>query len=218
MWQNQSAKWLRQLERRFHWLAVPNIAILFVTLQGLGFLLVSYDPAWAMRLALWPEMVRAGEFWRLVTFLSLPISLNPIWVIFVLWFIYYILNSIEAQWGAFKTTLYTLVSILVTIAFSMVFSYPVNNVSHFESSLFLAAAALFPEMEVSIFMVLPVKMKWMAALTGVFILLEFIRGDWMDRLFLVAIYSNYLVFFGPAVWGRMQQRIRKKNFQKSLRD
>lgn len=216
--ENQTPNWLRKLERRFQWIAIPNIAILYVTLQALGTLMVMSDPAWAVRLALIPQLVRAGEFWRLITFLALPLSLSPIWVIFVLWFIYFILNLIESQWGAFKTTLYVLVSIVVTIAFSFTFDYPVTSVQHFESSLFFAAAALFPDTEVSLFMVIPVKIKWLAWFTGALVLLDFVRGDWQDRLFLIAIYSNFLIFFGPAVISRFRQHLRRRRYQRSLRD
>lgn len=211
-------RWLRNLERRLQWLAIPNIAVLFVTLQGLGFLMVMSNPLWYERLALIPDAVRGGEYWRLITFLSLPLSLSPIFVIFALWFLYFILNLIESEWGAFKTTLYTLVSILVTIAFSFAFDYPVGSVKHFESSLFFAAAALFPETEVSLFMIVPVKIKWLAWLTGVFVLLEFFQGGWLDKLFLVAIYSNFLLFFGPSVLQRARQHFRKRKFQRNLRD
>jgi membrane associated rhomboid family serine protease len=217
-WENQTPNWLSKLERRFQWIAIPNIAILFVTLQALGTFMVLSDPVWATRLALIPSAVRAGEFWRLVTFLALPLSLSPIWVLFALWFLYYILNTIENEWGEFKTTLYTLVSILVTIAFSFAFDYPVTSVQHFQSSLFLAAAALFPETEVSLFLIVPVKIKWLAWFTGALVLLEFIRGDWMDRLFLISIYSNFLIFFGPAVLSRLRQHWRRKRFQRSFRD
>src|SRR4051812_4443701 len=98
---NSSPKWLRQLERRLQWLAIPNIAVLFVTLQALGFLMVMVDPIWGLRLALIPAAVtQNGEVWRLVTFLALPLSDSPIWVIFTLWFLYFVIGMIEAQWGA----------------------------------------------------------------------------------------------------------------------
>lgn len=200
------------------WLAIPNIAVLLVTLQILGTLLVYADPVWQWRLALVPDQVRAGEVWRLVTFLALPLSLQPIFVIFTLWFLYFVVNAIEAEWGAFKTTLYTLTSILVTIAYSMVFDYPVGSISHFETSLFLAAAALFPEMEVNLFLVIPVKMRWLAWATGVFVLVEFVQKDWLGRFFLVAIYSNFLIFFGPAVVNRWRNWMRKRRFQRNMRD
>jgi membrane associated rhomboid family serine protease len=214
---NSHKAW-NSLEKALGWIAIPHIAIIFVTLQALGFLLVSQDPIWITRLALVPQAVAAGEYWRLVTFLALPLSLSPIWVIFSLWFLYFILNTIEQEWGAFKTTLYVLTSIVVTIAFSFAFDYPVTNVSKFESTLFLAAAALFPEMQVSLFMIVPVKIKWLAWLAMAMIGLEFVRSDWLDRFFIIAIFSNYLLFFGPAVLARIRQTIRKREFQRKMRN
>lgn len=210
--------WLRRLERGMQWLAIPNIAVLLVTLQVLGTLLVYADPVWQWRLALIPDQVRAGEIWRLITFLALPLSLQPIFVFFTLWFLYFVVNSIESEWGDFKTTLYTLTSILVTIGYSMVFDYPVGSISHFETSLFLAAAALFPEMEVNLFLVIPVKMKWLAWATGVFVLIELVRSDWLGRFFLIAIYSNFLLFFGPAVISRWKNWLRRRRFQRNMRE
>jgi membrane associated rhomboid family serine protease len=218
-WESQTPQWLRKLERRFQWIAIPNIAVIFVTLQALGTLMVMSNPLWESQLALIPEAVRMGQFWRLITFLALPISVgNLIWVIFALWFLYFVLNMIESEWGAFKTTLYTLVSILVTIAFSFAFDYPVTSIEHFQYSLFFAAAALFPDTEVSLFLIIPVKIKWLAWLTGAFVLFGFVRGDWLDRLFLISIYSNFLIFFGPAVLSRLKQHWRRKRFERSFRD
>jgi membrane associated rhomboid family serine protease len=213
----QSPRWLDRLERVLGWLAIPNIAVIFVTLQALGFLMLSSDPIWLTRLALVPEMVSAGEYWRLVTFLALPVSMSLLWVIFSLWFLYFILNMIENEWGAFKTTLYVLVSILVTIAFSFVFDFPITDVSDFQSTLFLAAASLFPEFEIRLYLAIPVKMKWMAWLSVTFLLYKFFSSGSIGKLYLVAIYSNYLIFFGPAMLGQVKQWVRRKNFQRKMR-
>jgi membrane associated rhomboid family serine protease len=149
---NSDPKWLKKLERLMPWLGVPHLAIILITLQGFGFFLVNSDPLWTGRLALLPEHVLlANEWWRLVTFLALPLSLSPIWMIFSCWFLYSVMNWIESEWGAFKTTFYVLVSVVLTIAFSLSFSYPVGNIQDFNSTLFLAAAALYPEQEISIF-------------------------------------------------------------------
>jgi membrane associated rhomboid family serine protease len=208
---------MRKLAKYFQWLAIPNIAILIVTLQAAGFILVSSDPAWVGRLALIPSQVLLGEYWRLVTFLSLPLSLSPIWVIFVLWFLYFILNAIEQVWGALKTTLYVLTSVVITVAFSFAAHYPVIQISHFESSLFLAAAALFPNMEVRLFFAVPVKLKWLAWLSIAFVGLELWKGTWLDRAFILAIYSNAILFFGPALLDRARQVHRKRRFQSQMR-
>jgi len=135
MFSGQTQKWMRFLERRLGWIAVPNLAVILVTLQALGFLMVMSDPIWIGRLALVPELVLAGEYWRLVTFLALPLSTSPLWVIFTLWFLYFVVNMIENEWGAFKTTFYVLISICLMIAFSFVFQYPITQIAGFESTL-----------------------------------------------------------------------------------
>jgi hypothetical protein len=213
----QSPRWLNRLERIFGWVAIPHIAVIFVTLQALGFLMLSADPIWLTRLALVPELVSVGEYWRLITFLALPVSMSLIWVIFSLWFLYFILNMIESEWGAFKTTLYVLVSILVTIGFSFTFDFPITNVSDFQSTLFLAAASLFPDYEIRLYFAIPVKMKWMAWLSIAFLFYKFFNSGSIGKLYLLAIYSNYLVFFGPAMLGQVKQWIRRENFKRKMR-
>ena len=211
-----SPKWLKFLERHLAWIAVPNIALIFVTLQGLGFLMVMSSPEWIERLALIPQRVLQGEYWRLVTFLSLPSSLSPVWILISLVFIYSILNTIEAEWGAFKTTFYILVSIFLTVAVSFLLNFPVEQVSDIESTFFLAAATLFPEMEVQLYFLIPVKMKYLALLSGAFVVFHFFQLDWMGRIYLVAVYSNYLLFFGPALLYQLKQRLRKWDFKRKM--
>ena len=208
---------MKFLERKLGWLAIPNLAVILITLQALGFLFVMMDPIWILRLSMDPTLVLAGEYWRLVTFLALPLSTNPIFVIFVLWFLYFVVSAIESEWGAFKTTFYVLISYLLMIAFSFTFQYPITQISGFESTLFLATAALFPEMEVQLFLFFPVKMKWLAWLTMALVLFNFIVGSWIERGYLLAIYSNYLVFFGPAQLYRIKQSQRRRKFHSDMR-
>jgi len=208
---------MQLLEKKMGWLAIPNIAIILITLQALGFVFVMMDPIWISRLALFPSMVAAGEYWRLITFLALPLSMSPLWVIFVLWFLYFVLNAIESEWGSFKTTLYVLLSFGLMIAFSFAFDYPITQISGFESTLFLAAATLYPEMQIQLFLVIPVKMKWLAWLTFAIVGYHFFMGQWIDRLYLIAIYSNYLVFFGPALFYRIKQVYRQWEFKSKMR-
>lgn len=218
MMQSHDPKWLRILSRHLAWLAVPNIAILFVTLQALGFLFVLSDPRWIERLALLPEAVTAnGEIWRLLTFIALPISMSPIWMIFSLYFLYFILNSIESDWGAFKTTFYTLVSIALTIAFSLATGYPVVSISDFVSTLFLAVAALYPDQEIRLYFFIPVKMKHLGWLALAFLAFRFVRGSWMDRFFLMTIYSNYFLFFGPSLLSQLRDWKRRRDYRAKWR-
>lgn len=210
-------KWLQFLSRRMSWLAVPNIAIIFVTLQALGFLFVMMDYAWLERLALIPELVLEGQVWRVITFLALPLSMSPIWIIISLMFSYFIINSIESEWGPFKTTFYILVSVVLTNIFSLALGYPVTRASDFASTLFLAAAALFPNLEIRLYFLFPVKMKYLGWLALAFVVLRFFQGSWIDRAYLVTIYSNYLIFFGPSLAYQVRDWKRRRDFKSRFR-
>ena len=209
--------WLNLLERRLGWIAVPHLAILFVTLQAMGFLFVAMDPAWLARLMLIPEAVRAGEAWRVVTFLALPLSMSPLWLIFALWFSYFTFNLIESEWGAFRTTLYVLVYLVVTILFSFGFDYPVTSVQSFATSMFLAAAALYPDLELRLYLAIPVKMKVLGWLSLALVGLQFVQVGWLGRFYLLAVYSNYLLFFGPAAFSSFRAWQRRRSFRAGTR-
>ena len=210
-------KWLQFLSRRLQWLAIPNVAILLITLQAAGFLFTLMDPLWIDRLALIPEKVLQGEVWRLFTYLAIPLSFSPIWMVIALWFFYFILNSIESEWGAFKTTFYILVSLVLTIVFSLLLGYPVMHGRDFVSTLFLAAATLFPNYEIRMYFIFPVKLKYLGWLTLLFLAMRLLQSNWVDRFFLTVLYSNYLLFFGPTLLFKMREWKRKRDFRSKWR-
>ena len=212
-----SPGWLNRMEKYLGWIAVPKIAILFITLQAAGFLMVMSDPVWVMRLALVPEAVLQGEVWRVVTYLALPLSTSPIWVLFSLWFAYFIFEGVEGVWGPYRTTLYVLTSMIVTVIYSLVTGYPVVTARHFETTLFAAAAALFPDMEVSLFFLAPVKFKWLAAFSIFLIVWEAAQGSWWDIGLLLAIFSNFFLFFGPAALDRVRQWKRRRDYDRKTK-
>ena len=210
-------KWLEKLERRMPWLAIPNIALYLVGLQVLGLLLVLSDPQAREVLVLDPHLVVKGEVWRLGSFLALPLSTSLLWTAFVLYFLYFIVNGIESEWGAFKTTFYILTSALLTIAFAFAFQVPITSVQHLELTLFLAAAAIAPDYEILLFFILPVKLKWLAWLTVAFIVWQFCLGSWLTKIYLLALYANYLLFFGPYHWWQLNQWIRRRKMRGQFR-
>jgi hypothetical protein len=211
-------KWLDKIERHARWLAIPNLALLLVGLQVVGFFLVLIDPRWWGLLVLDPRMVLQGELWRLIGFLALPVSVSPLWMVFALYFLYFIVNGIESEWGAFRTTFYVLVCLALTVVFSFIFDFPITSVSYVGSTLFFAAAAIAPEFEILLFFILPVKLKWLAWISLAFVVLRLVAGTWLDRLYLLTIYANYLLFFGPYHWWQFKQWQRRSKFKEQYRD
>ncbi len=208
-------KWLDALERRFPWFQIPNLGLYIVVLQSFGFLLSVIRPELniAQRLSLDPMMILQGEWWRLFTFLAIPLS-SGFWMIFVLWFIYFIFSALEAHWGAFKLTFYLFLSVLLTILFAFTFSVPVDTFTEIESTLFLAAAVMMPDYEILLFMILPVKMKWMGWLSVAFLLFQFFFGGWLYRFYLLLVFANYFIFFSGHHFFWVKQRYRSYQFRK----
>jgi hypothetical protein len=212
----QTPKWIDRLERLMPGLGIPNLALYLVGAQGLGFFLVLANPQALGLLILDPYLVLHGELWRLVTFLAVPLTLSPLWMVFALWFLYFIINGIEQEWGEFRTTLYVLVAVALTIVFSLVFDWRVWSIIELQSTLFLAAATIAPEYQILLFFILPVKMKWLAWVSVAFIIWSLIVSSWLGRLYLLVMYANYLLFFGPYFLGRLQAFRRRKKFQQDL--
>ena len=216
MLDGQTPRWIDRLERLLPGLGIPGLALYLVGAQALGFMLTLRDPRALFLLVLDPSLVLKGEVWRLVTFLALPLSMNWLWMLFILYFLYFIINGIEQEWGEFRTTLYVLVAMLLTIGFSFVFQMPIVSIAHLESTLFLAAATIAPEYQILLFLVIPVKMKWLAWLTAVYIVWALIFGTWLSRLYLAAMYGNYLLFFGPYFIGRLHAFQRRRKFRRDV--
>ena len=213
MFDAHDPNWLRFLSRRLQWLAIPNLAAVFIGLQLVGYATVLSDPRKSELLPLIPSLVFEGEFWRLATFLTVPMAMSPLWMLFALGFQYFVLNSIESEWGEFKTTFYVFTSVILTVLFSLLFGYPIMGISEFASTLFLAAAALFPEHEIRLYFLIPVKLKILGWLALGFLALRLIQGDWMDRFFLLTIYSNYFIFFGPTLLFRLKEWKRRRDYR-----
>ncbi len=194
-------------------IAIPKLGWILVTLQVMGFIFTQLSPNAAQMLPLIPSFVQAnGEWWRILTFLAVPLSSSPIWLFFALWFLFFCTEVLEREWGAGRFTLYVLISWAITVTFSMVTGYPALSAQHFETSLFLAVATLFPQVEVSLFFIAPVSLKWLGWLSGILVLWEIARGTWYERLHILAIYSNFVLFFGPALLTRFKDFLRKRRF------
>jgi hypothetical protein len=212
----QTPKWIERLERLMPGLGIPNLALYLIGAQVFGFLVTWVEPrAWQL-LILNPYMVLQGELWRLITFMAMPLSDSPLWMLFVLYFLYFIINGIEEEWGEFRTTLYVLVGVVLTIAFSFAFGVPIVSIREFQSTLFLAAATIAPDYQIQLFMVIPVKMKWLAWLTVAYIIWSLIVATWLGRLYLLVMYANYLLFFGPYFIGRVYAFYRRRKFQQDV--
>lgn len=193
---------MKQLERRLGRFAIPDLTLYLVGGQGIALIMQIASPGFADAIALIPEAVRAGQWWRLPGFVLTPPAGNPIFAIFALYLLFFMGRSLEAQWGAFRYNLYVLIGFAMTIAVTFLFGVDVASNGYITGSIFLGFATLFPDFELLLFFVLPLRVKWLALLTWLFYGYQLITGGWDTRLLILAAISNFLLFFGRDLMSR----------------
>ena len=211
--------WLNRLERKFGRYAITNLPMYIVMLYAVGAVLnlISNGSFYYEYLSLNPYMILHGQVWRLVTFLVATPTTSIIFLIFVLFFYYSIGESLVQVWGAFKFNMYILIGILGTIAaaFLVYAIYPnpyiYMDTYYLNLSMFLAYAAIFPEMRVYLYGILPIKVKWLGLLDGIILLVDFISGGLGIRVCIVVSLLNFLLFYFST---RNYKRISPKEVQR----
>ena len=150
-----------------------------------------------------------GEVWRLVTFVFVPAYSSPFALLISLYFYYWIGSTLERQWGTAKFTLYYISGVLLTAVGVLIASlisgqsYTVAGSYYVNLSMFFAFAFLFPDTQVLLFFIVPIKMKWLAYLDAALFTVDVVRsllaGNWGGALLPVIALLNFAVFIWPEV-------------------
>jgi hypothetical protein len=195
---------LARLDRRFGRLAIPNLIGFIVGGMAMVWVLSLAKPEFQERLALDINAVAQGQVWRLVTFLFIPPPSSPLWILINLYFTWWVGSSLEQNWGAFKFNAYYLLGALGTIV-AAVIAGPATNF-WLDASLFLAFATVFPDVQILLFFIIPVRVKWLGIIAAVGIAYAAAMGTWGTRGSIVASLANYLMFFGEHWYSAFKHR------------
>lgn len=172
----------------------------------------------SLLLSLDRDLIFGGQVWRLVTFLFVPPTYSILWILFSLYFFAIIGNALENQWGAYRFNVFYLIGVVANIVSALITGYGFNT--YLNLSLFLAFAALYPNFEVMVFFLLPVKVKFLALLDVALFLWEFIVGSWPIRSAILFSLLNIALFFGRDLLrhAKIQMGFRKtrRNFRNNM--
>lgn len=192
-------RWIDALERRFGDWAIPQFPLFIVFATAGIYVLALSRPEFVDRLSLWPDAVMSGEVWRVFTFLFVPIVKSPLWFVLWLFVIFQFAQALENAWGGFRFCFFYFFGALATVLASLITQEPLSNASLY-TTLFLAFATLYPDMEVLLFFILPVKVRYLAWVSWGLVVIYFAIGGFRMRVEIVASLANYLLFFGPEIW------------------
>ncbi len=202
-------KFLNKLERRFGKYAIRNLPAVIIALYAAGYLISMFMPNVLNYCTLEPAYILRGQIWRIVTWILIPPSGLSIFTIIMLYFYFSLGKILEQTWGAFRFNVYIFAGLIFTVlgAFVLYFVYgaahgvsvvgfgPYFSTYYINMSIFLAFALSYPNMEVMLYFLIPIKIKWMGLLYGALLLVDFAQGNWAVRTAIFASLLNFLIFF-----------------------
>ncbi|MBQ7916342.1 MAG: hypothetical protein IJ315_06100, partial [Firmicutes bacterium] len=207
-------KLLDTLENKLGRFAIRNLMQYIIGGQILVFLLCMFNMEIVYYLHLDPVLVKQGQIWRVFTFLFIPpsISVYNLLSCVIQWLLYYhIAQRLERQWGTFRFNLYYLLGVICSIAVSLIFN-TMGSTMYLNESLYLAFAVTYPNMQLLVMYLIPVKMKWLGLITGAILVYQFIIGGWAVKLMILASMLNFIIFFVGVMGGMAKNAYRRESF------
>jgi hypothetical protein len=201
------------MERKIGKYAIPNLMIYLIAAYCIGFVIYTVNPNFMLMLTLSPYHILHGQVWRLITWILMPTD-TRVFSLLIMALLYYQLGSaLERSWGTFRFNVYIFGGMLFTVigAFILYGIYAAAGTGNLETislissltfttnyinlTIFLAFAVMYPEMQILLFFIIPVKMKWMAVVYAVLIAINLILTSWGGRIAIIMSILNFLIFF-----------------------
>lgn len=207
---------MSNFEKRFGKYAIANLSLILILCYVVGYVIQLVNANFLLYLTLDPYAILHGQIWRLFTWIIMPpSSLDPFTIIMLL-FYYNIGTSLERTWGVYRYNVYLFSGMLFTILGSFVWlgiqflltgggvglketSMIVSllfSTYYVNMSIFLAFAATFPDVQVLLMFIIPVKVKWLGILDGLVLLYDFLfAGGMVTRIVIASSLLNFVIFF-----------------------
>lgn len=210
---------MRKIDRFFYKHNIRNLSLYIVICYAFGYLLYAINPAFLNVLTLNPERIAHGQIWRLLTWVLVPPDTSNLFFVLIACLFYYSIGTaLERVWGPAQYTKYITAGLLFTVAgaflaallamplYGMTFASSGSYAAYYFStnyvmmSIFLAYAATFPEAQVLLFFLIPIKVKWLGILYAVLVGYEAITYfvpsfNLFGILAIVASLLNFALFY-----------------------
>lgn len=196
--------WLDKLERKFGRFAIPNLTIYLLGCYIVGYVISIIMPQLLNYFTLEIGLVFTGQVWRLLSWIIIPPTNSLIYMIFMLLLYYSLGNTLENAWGAFRYNLYILSGIIFTVLGAIVIFVmtggfiglgSIFSTYYLNLSIFLACATLMPDIQLLLYGIIPVKMKWLGYLDVALLIYSGVTGGIIIWVLIIASLLNYLLFF-----------------------
>ena len=157
-----------------------------------------------------------GQIWRLFTFVLVPFSGGgPLSVVLGIYFTWFVGSALEREWGDFRFNLYVLLGMagawLACLLTGSADTYCLSL------SLLLAFAMLYPELQVLLFFVIPLKVKYFGIFAAALWVFSFLSMGMLGKLNYLLCMLGFLLFFGPQAWHNIRAWVRREQWKRKNR-
>ncbi|MGN1147746.1 MAG: hypothetical protein ACI4TB_04945 [Lachnospiraceae bacterium] len=244
---------MSKFEKKFGKYAIPNLTTVLIVCYAVGYIMQLINSDFLSWLTLDPYRILHGQVWRLVTWVVVPPSLGGIFTTLIMLYFYWSIGTtLERTWGTYRYNVYIFSGMLFTILGSFIamgISYFIYgeawvlmnmagaqffNTGYVTMSIFLAFAATFPDVQVLLMFIIPIKVKWLGIADAVILLGEFIAGasvpvgstglylnvSLFARIAILSSLLNFIVFFFTSrnrIIRSPKQMKRQHEFKKEVR-
>jgi hypothetical protein len=189
---------------------IPNLMKYVCIANVIFWLLGVVNPVLLSYLRFDPYLVLHGQVWRIVTFALYPPSTGMLAFI-AFYFYYWIGSTLEQYWGTPKFNVYFFSGLVLTLLYGFVIYFITGlriqlNAEYVYLSMFFSFAAMFPDMQVLLFFVIPIKMKWLALVDAAFFVLGVVTTAFPVNLLPIVAVLNFFVFCGGELLRSLPRR------------
>jgi hypothetical protein len=200
---------------------VPGLMKYIVFITGAVFIinLVDAGNTLPVLFAFSPELILQAQVWRLITWVFLPLATNPFFALIMLFFYYFMGTSLEREWGTAKFNIFYFFGVSINIIYGFImWIIPGTGAvwldPHFLNlSMFFAFAVLFPDFQVRLMLIIPIKVKWMALINAFFFFYMFgagiMAGMFVEAFLPFVAILNFFLFCGYDLISRLRPALNR---------
>ena len=162
-----------------------------------------------------------GQVWRLVTFMFYPISGSMLFALLSFYFYYWMGSTLEQYWGTPQFNVYLIIGWFLTVVYGFLVYFIggyriIIDAQYLYLSMFFSYAALFPDQQVLLFFIIPIKMKYLALIDAAYFLLAVIGSPFPVNLLPIVAILNFLIFFSGTLLRNLPRKPSKStiNFRR----
>ncbi|MBS5549117.1 MAG: hypothetical protein KHX40_07990 [Oscillospiraceae bacterium] len=181
-------------------IVIGNVLVFFLDMFSNGYV------SWLF--SFFSPLILQGQIWRIISFLFVPTSgyggmFSILWFAMTTLFYYYIGNALERQWGTARFTVFYGLGVVLNILVGFLMGS--TSMYYINMSMFFAFATLYPDLQVLLYGILPLKVKWLAWIDAALFAFDFFFSifsrQWITAVLPLVAILNYLIFFWEDLMG-----------------